>query len=238
MDDLGTFFGALLDELPTAEESNLVLTGENVPLPPPELETDRLVLEAMFPGAIYESTRYDSVDFFADKRSYRALGLLAFASILHARQTIIHLRHEAIHAHATQITRLVVDSTGYADVYPSHLVLVPRAFAYCPKPPDSQHPLYFDVRHGTGPGAHRTAMPQLVWSNDDELLVTPDDWSTRSVVHGFGVPSGAARLAALLLDLGLPQTDRTWVQLEGPAGYQSVTEVSAQARFWVGYDYS
>ena len=238
MDDLGTFFGELLDDLPTNEESSLVLTAATLPVPPPELETDRLAVEARFPGHIYGSTRYDSVNFFADRRTYRALGLLAFASILHASRTVLHLRHELVHDDATQIVKLVVDSSEYAEAYPSQLVLVLKAYSYWPKPPASQHPLYFDVRDVGAPGVAQGPLPELIWSNEDDLLVTDDDWRTRSVVHGFGRPPGAARLAALLLDLGLPAGELTEARLEGPAGYQSVTEVSAEACFWVGYDYS
>src|SRR5580692_7333200 len=78
MTDLATFFAAALADLPTAAHENLTLTAATTGEPPPELETDRLLLKGSFPGRVYHpsNTRLDLVDFFADRATYRALGLL------------------------------------------------------------------------------------------------------------------------------------------------------------------
>lgn len=81
-------------------------------------------------------------------------------------------------------------------------------------------------------------MPWIIWSNEQDMVITEQDWATRSLVYGFGGMFAAARLAALFLDIGLPDNKRTEFVLEGPAGSQSLSPMSAEARIWVGYDYS
>jgi hypothetical protein len=77
---------------------------------------------------------------------------------------------------------------------------------------------------------------------DAEYALSPQPqlagYLTRSVVHGFGQPSAPSRVAGLLLNIGLPANERCEFDLEGPAGFQSVSPLSAEATFWVGYDYT
>lgn len=56
-------------------------------------------------------------------------------------------------------------------------------------------------------------------------------------MEGFGSFEATVPLAALLLDIGLPQTELTDMCLESPSGYWSVAIGTAEARFWIGYDY-
>ena len=235
MPDLLDAYRAQLAALPSADDDDLTLTGDFTGAPPAEVTSETLVLKARFPGRIYETVRYDLVEFFADKATYRALGLLVFATIFHRALSVVHLagdQHCCLHG--TSITKLVIDSRRQdPDPMPSELVCVPTAFGYWPAPPSSSHPLYDDERHRP-----RTALPTIRWSDEDDMPTTEADFQTRSVVYGFGEPAAAARMAALFLDFGLPHNTRTEANLEGPAGYQSVSAWSAEACLWVGYGYS
>ena len=78
----------------------------------------------------------------------------------------------------------------------------------------------------------------MIFTNEDGMCVNDEQRAARDVVKGFGSPRGACTLAALLLDIGLPGTERTEFCLEGPAGFQSLVPMSAEGRIWVGYDYT
>jgi hypothetical protein len=112
----------------------------------------------------------------------------------------------------------------------SELVSTPTAYGYWPTIRDTLNPLYDPV----GIWPWRPDLPEVTWSDESgQLLPSP---KARRVLHGFGLPEGAAKFAALLLDIGLPTAQQTRFALEGPAGYQSVTSRSAEVRLWVGYD--
>ena len=234
MPDLLDAYRAHLAELPSSEDDTLTLTGEFTGAPAAEMTSETLVLKASFPGAVYETVRCDAVDFFADKATYRALGVLVFATIFHRARTVVHLSSDQHCLHGTSITKLVIDSSREdPEPMPSELVCVPTAFGYWPEAPTSRHPLYHERRRPLA------ALPRIWWSNDDDLPgATEAEWLSRSVVYGFGEPDAAARMAALFLDFGLPHNSRTEANLEGPAGYQSVSVLSAEVRLWVGYGYS
>jgi hypothetical protein len=188
--DLREFTTALLESLPSDEGERLTLTAETIPTSPPELETDSLLLKARFPGRIYHpTTRCDLVDFIADKRTYRALRLLVLGSILHQSRIEVRLRcSEGAQIPGVTITDLVIDSTPH-----NRDGLIVKA--------DGLHLLR--IATGKPPPPHGQAgssedRPVITWSNIDKMLVSETDWQTRSVVHGFGPPSAAARVAGLL----------------------------------------
>jgi hypothetical protein len=118
---------------------------------------------------------------------------------------------------------------------PGELILVPASFGYWPKVPESQYRLFWGKRWQRD---SLDDLPRMVLTNDRGGCGTENDRAARDVVQGFGSPSGSATLAALLLDIGLPDNEGTEFCLEGPAGYQSVAPRSAEGRFWVGFEYS
>ncbi|MFN7925824.1 MAG: hypothetical protein U0Q16_37330 [Bryobacteraceae bacterium] len=63
------------------------------------------------------------------------------------------------------------------------------------------------------------------------------EFAARNIVDCSRDRNATATLATLLLDIGLPQTELVEFCLEGPAGNWSVDIGSAEARFWLGYDY-
>jgi hypothetical protein len=222
-----------LAELPTSEDDELILTAEFTGAPPAELSSDRLVLKAHFPGRTYGVVRYDLVEFFADGPTYRALGLLVFAAVFHRARTVVHLVGDDRGTTGSPITELVVDaSRDTADPLPGELFSVPTSFGYWPAAIEGLHPLYRERSRRI------RSLPRILWTNAEDMVITERDWQTRSVVRGFGEAEAAARLAALLLDFGRSASAYTRIDLEGPAGFESVDADSAEVRFWLGYDYA
>jgi hypothetical protein len=231
---LEDMYGDLMAALPTAEESDFILNADTCVRPPLELETEGLVVRGMPDASIYsDSVRAEVVELFAEKDTYRALGLWIFSSIFHSARSVLHLRHSGVREiQGDPIYTVVVDNPRRADAGPlvSELVSTPTAYGYWPTIRDTLNPLYDPV----GIWPWRPDLPQVNWSDESgQLLPSP---KARRVLHGFGLPEGAAKFAALLLDIGLPTAQQTRFALEGPAGYQSVTSRSAEVRLWIGYD--
>jgi hypothetical protein len=205
-------------------------------LAPPELETEKLVIRGMPEGHGYsDSVRAEVIDIFAEKTTFRALGLLAFSSIFHSTRTIVHLKEvDAEHLGGQSITSVVVDDPRREDPRPgvSELWCVPNAYGYWPTIRTQLNPLY-DMRGDTGDEWRRN-LPEVIWSDESQRQWPSSE--PRTMLHGFGLANGAAKFAALLLDIGLPDSNRNQFNLEGPAGYQSVTSQSAEVRLWIGYD--
>jgi hypothetical protein len=234
MISLEEFTSELLVRLPVAEETNLTLNPQNCPPPPAQMETAQIkILKRLHD---YNNiVLYDLIDFFADRPTYRALGLLVFSAVFHPNSRIVlHLRHRE-----SEITQLIVECPvpNAADPGVGELVLIPAAYGYWPSIPDA-HPLYYGNWSRWGRPMTLEYLPQLILTNEDGGCVTDEQRAARDVVEGFGDARGSATLAALLLDIGLPDTQRTEFCLEGPAGYQSLVPISAECRFWVGYDYT
>ena len=176
-----------------------------------------------------DSVRAEVVELFGEKQSYRALGLLIFSSIFHSTRTVLHMRREGgDDLGGEPITKVVVDDPRREDPGPSvsELLSRPTAYGYWPAVRTKLNPLY-GAPHPSG-----FELPEAVWSNEEEMW-----WpfhGPRSVLHGFGLAEGPAKIAALLLDIGLPASEQARFVLEGPAGYQSVTAHSAEIHLWIG----
>ena len=224
-------FSKILEQLPTEPETSLTLCAANCPSLPEELETGKLLVRASPLGRNYgDSARYDLLDFFADKPTYRALGLMLFSGLFHGNpQVTLHLRHPDARVAKLVMKREVSDASNPGV---SELVMIPASYGYWPEELKSRDPLHRSQRAG------HDDLPWMELTNEHLMCVTDEEFTNRSVVHGFGKPMRTATLAALLLDIGLPGTTQTEFHLEGPSGNQSVATGSAEARLWVGYDYA
>lgn len=239
MQELESIFEDLLAQVPVEEQKELVLNAAVCPQPPLELVTDRLKVLALGMRTRYgESAWCDTVDFFADKTTYRRLGLLLFSSVFHPnRQVTLLLRHPN-----TEVTRIRIECSvdDVAQPSPNRLVQMPVAYGYWGNPVEARHPMSYEDWRVSG---HRAAprasydLPYLQLTNEDGCCVNEEQVRTRDVVDGFGGPDATVTLAKLLLDIGLPQTELTEFDLESPAGYWGVAIGSAEMRLWVGYKY-
>lgn len=109
-------------------------------------DKNRVEGKGSFPGRTYHpsNTRLDLVDFFADRPTYRALGLLIFATIFHRSRVQLHLRSpEGTHLNGVTITDLVIDSQReQEEPYADELVVLPNSYGYWPVSLRELHPLY------------------------------------------------------------------------------------------------
>jgi len=240
MQDLEEIYEGLLAQLPVEAESAITLNAKNCPVAPDEISARNLKLIPWRLGHSYgDSARYDVINFFADKPTYRRLGLLLFSSVFHPnRQFAIYPTHQE-----SGIFRIRVECRVDDPLNPcSQLVTIPVAYGYCASPVGARHPLVADEWRVRGVGwggraALADDLPFLELTNESGGCVTEEQYQSRSVVVGFGSAHATAALAALMLDIGLPQTELSEFSLEGPSGNWSVAIGSAEARFWIGYDY-
>jgi hypothetical protein len=122
------------------------------------------------------------------------------------------------------------------------LASVPTAFGYEASPIGHIHPLWREdwriegdyEQYAGRAGFH---LPCFYLTNESGRCTGETDFASRSIVDGFGGPDATVTLAALLLDIGLRQTELTEFYLESPSGNWSVAIGSAEARLWIGYDY-
>lgn len=224
-------FSQFSAQLPKEPETSLTLCAANCPALPDELETDKLLVRPSPLGRNYgDSARYDLLDFFADKPTYRNLGLMLFSTLFHGSPLVtLHLRHKESGVNTVVIKRGVSDATNPGV---SELVMLPASYGYWPEELKNRDPLYRSQRAG------HDDLPWMELTNEHLMCVSDAEFANRSVVHGFGNPMRTATLAALLLDIGLPGTTETEFHMEGPSGNQSMAIGSAEARLWVGYDYA
>ncbi|MEQ1883938.1 MAG: hypothetical protein ABL967_02685 [Bryobacteraceae bacterium] len=231
MTRLEDHFSKIAAQLPTDPETNLTLCATNCPVLPEELETDKLLVRASPLGRNYgDSARYDLFDFFADKPTYRSLGLMLFSSMFHGNDIVtLNLTHGE-----TSVNKIVVKKQVSEAANPgvSELVMLPVSYGYWPEELKSRDPLHRSQR------ANHDDLPWMELTNEHLMCVSDAEFANRAVAHGFGNPMRTATLAALFLDIGLPGTTQTEFHLEGPSGNQSVAIGSAEARIWVGFDYA
>ena len=223
---LEEFTAPLLAKVPIDPEVSMVFTRRNCPAPPAELETDQLLIKTHPLSSRYGASVWrDDVRFFAEKPTLRSLGLLTLSHVLHPdRETVIHVRHLQTHA-----TKLVISCPS---PYFGNLQMKPMAYEYCPAVPEYNQPLYHDrLRAVHGPS---NILPCVVLTNEDDNVNRPDE--LRTVIQGFGSVEGSTLIAALLLDIGLPQNDEDEFKLESAPGYQSVSHHSAEVRFFVSFN--
>jgi hypothetical protein len=240
VETLEEFYDEVLAQLPVKDEARLVLDGTLCKCPPVDLSTEKLRVVPRPLGHSYgDSARYDIVDFFADKPTYRRLGLLLFSSIFHPnRQITLHLSHPETTATQLKIGCEIADPS---QPYFSGLANVPRAYGYEAAPVKHMHPFWGEEWRVLGElkvaGRAGSQLPFLSFTNDDGRSNRMDAATSRYRVEGFGGPEATASLAALLLDIGLPHTELNEMCLESPSGNWSVAFGSSEARFWIGYDF-
>jgi hypothetical protein len=113
-------FGELIAALPTAEESGFILDADACVRSPLELETQGLVVCGTPDASIYsDSVRAEVVELFAEKATYRTLGLWIFSSVFHSARSVLHLRHSSVsEIQGDAIDTVVVDNPRRAEAWP------------------------------------------------------------------------------------------------------------------------
>ena len=241
MKALESLYANVLVQLPIQPDEPFLLNGSLCAAPPDEILTSQLKVVPWPLGHGYgDSARYDAVHFFADKNTYRRLGLLLFANMFHPnREVILHLSHPQ-----TAVTKIRIDCVvpNLSNARLMGLASRPLAFGYEPSPVTHLHPLWKEEWRIQGQyekysGRAAYHLPDFYLTNETRRCGNADDFASRRIIDGFGGPEATATLAALLLDIGLPQTALTEFCLESPSGNWSVAIGSAEAKFHVGSDH-
>lgn len=150
------------------------------------------------------------------------LGLWILSIVFHEQpvRSALVLGHEA-----TDIKTIVCDYKHGGDFWGAGVegyVAAPVRYRYFRTPP-RRHPW-------TGEGVAVRDLPDLILTNESEMVVTEEQFQQRNTLIGFGNDRGAIRFAALLLDVGAEQHEPTEVDLEGELGFRGVAPGSTEVQ--------
>ncbi len=228
--DLEHLFTSLADVVPTAESTRqpFIFSATSLPQPPELLTTDQLYIRRCKHG--YNSYAYaDALWFYASKRTYRYLGLLILSVLFHEHPSAVGL---VLTHPASDIKHLAVEYV-YRDSATPGYVARPYSFSYYP----------YDAVGYVGHLAHVPVMdlPCFWLTNQEECIVSDEEWQRRDTVKGFGTDQGSVWLAELLLNLSRSESSITGYDLEGEmGGRRCVGIMSAEAKLFlpgsVGWD--
>lgn len=195
---------------------------ENLPTLPPKLSSAEVVIQRREHN--YEpSYRVDMLEWYARKELFSSIGLAIFACTFEQKVLEISLTHEE-----SDVSTIVIDGSdicrlsGFMD---SRFTL--ESFEYWPGE-ITKHPWWPDSASNP---PHD--LPWVCLTNQDDFVVTEEQWKARDLLRGFGSIRGSLRLAELLLDFGRPSNQRLEVVLEGEAGFRGVASQSAECTFWL-----
>jgi hypothetical protein len=218
--DLERLFGALARTLPEDQEDEpgfVSFSTSVLPAPPAALSTDRLCLTWHYRFQSYGSPT-EMVSFEATKATYRHLGLLVLAAVLHREPARVHV---SLNHPRSQVQQLVVELWN-GDADDPGLIQVPVAFNYYPGAP-GRHPWTHD-------GVSPEQLPNLYLTKDGDDIISADELSSRNVAVGFGQAAAACRMAELMLNASLSTAAPVEYDLEGESGFRGVGPGSAEIR--------
>ena len=230
--DLRTALGDHLEYVEQESFDSVSLTAEQLILPAERFTSGEFFVVGHYPGHMIGSTRYDLVDFCAERDSYRLLGLAVLGAVFGQCEVAIELHCPVGRGDANNgkpIRELVIDGRGEGTGV--GLVFRPVEFHYgeC-SPGEDHHPM--DLRR-----VLESEMPTMMWTNDDRDVWRPEHFENRDVVEIAGPLAGLDRLIVTLFDVGSPRATLRRFELEGPSGFQALGGASCWARLWVGFDY-
>ena len=221
--DLEATFGALASSLPEDSEEEepgwLKLSASNLPVPESDLVTSRLCMTWGY--HLYNNYPVESVSIEVDKATCRHLGLLILSCIFHREpeRVVVHLRHPR-----SKITRLVIESEWDNDERFGY-VSQPLCYNYWPKLP---------ARHPWANTAYKPHnLPVLRLTNEEDLVLRPEDFPGRNVAVGFGDVKPSCLMADLFLNAGLAANPQLEFQMEGECGFRGVGLESAEIMIWL-----
>lgn len=224
--DLEGIFDDLGSRLPTIHDNSycIVLSSENLPIPPTHLTSDRLYIQKGIHQYGY-SYRVDALDFYAHKETYTYLGLLFLAALFNPQpsEVVVELTHSA-----SDIKNLVIEY--------QHRELKSLPGGYHPRPYGF---VYFPREMGKHPFDMHIAprdLPCFALTNMNNYVVTEDDLRNRDTIRSFGNDFGCALFAELLLNAGQLSSSITEYNLEGEGGFRGVGIHSAEVRLFLPGD--
>jgi len=222
--DLERIFGGMMDTIPTSPvgDTAFIFSARTLPVPPPEMATDRLILTKTTHNW-YPAWRVDAVWMQAHRRTCRQLGLLILAVVFHETPAWVQVTL----THPTSTVKQLIIEFEYLHEAHGGYIARPYAFAYTPEETD-RHPW------GNRPWSGRLSdLPVFVLTNQEDLIMTPQDWERRDTLRVCGSDAASVLFAELLLNAGRPDNPVNEYQLEGEGGFRGVGEHSAEMRIFL-----
>lgn len=208
------------EEAGTQETARRTYAHGSLPLPPPGLESGRIIVCGGTHS--YPSLSVDFIQVHAHRETYRALGLFILAGLLAPgpRRFELALTHPA-----SQVRRIVLDTSSYRESHWAGLLTEPREIAYLPAA---------RRRHALGDVQAAPRDLPAISLTDEEGFADRDgpENPVRDTLRGFGSDAGAYLMGELLLDVSQAWNEAEYT-LEGPYGFGGVAPSSAEIRFWL-----
>lgn len=202
-------------------DGGCLITKDNIPDPQLELATDSLVIQKS--SHSYGSFAIDCVDIFGSKLTLRYLGVLILSAVFKGPDIRVKI---TLSNSKSQIRTLVIVWEPSALSYPlsSNYHTVPSSFDYSP---------IYCIRHPWDPFCgEANNLPVVELTNQNEMLVTLEDWNRRDLLKGFGTDVGNILFAELLLSASYAKCEETEVFLETEGGFRGVGPLSPEIRIF------
>lgn len=183
-----------------------------------EYSIDDLVLRKS--GLTSGSFRIDGVDWIGRKRVFQSLALVVLASTFYQKAVSIHFTHDK-----SEVKKLVIQAdSGFRLSEISGAFTKLMQFEYWPEQAFRERFDEFDNKY---------AYPSFSLSNENDIIVTDEDWKNRDVVYGFGSLDGLVYMAQFLLDISRPSAKYGEYVFEGEGLFRRISPMSHMARFFV-----
>lgn len=194
-------------------------------MPPPHLSTRALVIQRTVNDwlGLY---RADMLIFQARKETLRHLGVLILAALFHRHRS--ETRLDLLHP-ASDIKHLVLRTPSGSTIpnYQSQ----PEPYTYRATRLRSSPWLYQRFPSSVLPCCYLTVQ-------EDDSIPTPEAWSKRDTVIGFGPQTGHVLFAELLLNASQTWSEETEFELESDGRLGGVGPMSTDVRLWLpGHTY-
>lgn len=215
--DLERFFGDLASHVPTETGTSFLFVSATFPTLPTTLMTTRLVIQQQW-HVYEEGFRADLLCFHAHLATYRQLGLLILAVVLHPgpMEVQVGLTHPA-----SDIKTLCIKWEGSTPVGLGGWYYVqPKGFIYTPSHP-AKYPW---IKYPPAP----QDLPCFYCASSLTHGGTTETSQASGTITGFGNDQGHVRFAELLLNISRPQHSYHEYRLEGDAGSRGVGRHSAE----------
>jgi hypothetical protein len=219
--DLNILYRELGEQLSTAmvNEENFSFSSGNLLVPHTEVLTYSMYTEKRFHE--YESGyRMDSLWFYADKNTYKHVGLLLLSVVFHKLSDPIYIK---LINPKSDIKQVIVNSpnSSVSEVIEGYYVQ-PNLFVYRPQI-IGKHPFERDIDPRN--------LVRFALSNTREFLSTEEEWKSRDTIYIYGNDTSFILLAELLLNASLPNNETEEYELEGEGGFRGVGKWSAEVKF-------
>lgn len=183
-----------------------------------EYSIDDLVLRKS--GLTSGSFRIDGVDWIGRKRVFQSLALVVLASTFYQKAVSIHFTHDK-----SEVKKLVIQAdSGFRLSEISGAFTKLMKFEYWPEQAFRERFDEFDNKY---------AYPSFSLSNENDIIVTDEDWKNRDVVYGFGSLDGLVYMSQFLLDISRPSAKHREYVFEGEGLFRRISPMSHMARFFV-----